>query len=74
MSSISEDNGEETPLQVLYLNVDFFTAFVSSISLLSYTRSHDHVGTFKWCCHFHWYSWTLCCCCRFGCVVGKVTS
>lgn len=68
MASISEDTGEETPLQVCHF-----------IDILTWNSFHLHVvfickllviGTPKWGCNFHRCGWTfgscLCLDCPFG--------
>lgn len=64
MASISEDTGEETPLQV---------SFVLSFTMPFYTVIFTYnvfVGTFKWGCNFHRYGWTYSSLCRLGCPFG----
>lgn len=67
MASISEDSGEETPLQVWFFN------------LLTFARVHEltwiycsGVGSLERCCHLHWNGWTFCCSRRSCCPSGQV--
>jgi len=72
MASISEDTGEETPLQV------FFLALVSGRFLLFLTVHLPlqvlNIGPLEWCSYLHWYCWTHCCCSCIDCATGQVIS
>ena len=69
MASISEDSGEETPLQVCSCcDAKFYFARVYELTCLHCSGA----GSFEWCCYFHWNGWTYCCPCSFGCTFGQV--
>lgn len=70
MASISEDTGEETPLQVFYLS----TIFVELHPLrVIFIFEEIVIGTPKWGCDFHRYGWTFSGCLCFGCPFGQVS-
>lgn len=71
MASISEDNGEETPLQVW--SSFFFSPVIDSISSpIPFHSWWILIGAFKWCGNFNWYCWTHSSPCCFDCAPHKV--
>ena len=69
MASISEDSGEETPLQVWFCCCccQLLRKFIDLTCLCC-----SGAGPFEWCLYFHWNGWTFCCPCSSGCTVGQV--
>ena len=71
MASISEDTGEETPLQVSFCFV--FTCYgIFCLVPLVYTFDDFLIGTPKWGCNVHWNHWAYSSFCCFGCPSGEV--
>lgn len=62
MASISEDTGEETPLQVIVKMC--FSSLLTSLLVLSSLclASNDNMaGALEWGCHLYWHCWPCCC-------------
>lgn len=62
MASISEDNNEETPLQVSPLFPLFSVVTSNSNLFLALLAIYEYgkIGTPKWSGNFHWQSWAYC--------------
>lgn len=77
MASISEDTGEETPLQVpphapsIIKRKAVVLVVPQSVKTKLIFLQHV-IGTFEWSCNFCWYCWAYCCCFSACSPLGQV--
>ena len=78
MANLSEDVGEETPLQVSFLrcllkrDVGYVVLISIGSILMILAPTCTEIGAFEWCRYSYWYCGFVGCCCSSSCALDKV--